>query len=74
MRTLEDPVEIEVHEGWAAATPRLPNRIPQSPRRRARGPRLRAAGRAADAPALADFDSAEALQYAGALPAGIVIE
>jgi hypothetical protein len=67
MRTLEVPIEIEVYEGCASATPVFPHRAGRTPRRTARRP-------AARAPLGAEIESTEALQFAGALPAEITIE
>jgi hypothetical protein len=69
MRTLEVPIEIEVHEGCASATPVLPPRERRTPRRSA--PR---SIRATAQPCWpSETEAGEALQLAGALPADIVI-
>lgn len=73
MNTLEVPIEIEVYEGCTSAIPLMPAR-----RRRAsrftRLPRASAPRRQQCNSVSAENESAEALQFAGALPAEIVIE
>ncbi len=74
MRTLEVPIEIEVYEGCTTATPVAMNRVRPAPRRAARRTVAPPARLAARAPRFAEIECDEALQFAGALPAEIVIE
>jgi hypothetical protein len=73
MRTLEVPIEIEVYEGCATATPVFPRRARQTPRRPARRAASPSVCSAAHAPVPSEMESSEALKFAGALPADIII-